>query len=438
MRSSAICMVEFYQAALPEKIARFLVSITLMLSIVFPTAFTVIKMGMLFVTFLMIFSIALKRRLIMAGGLYFFSLLYGAIGFTWSMYGEMMGNPGAMSALTVMVIYPVLIPFLSSLYRQEHSLSLYRIFLACAWIIAVIDLMYVIVTPIYPGNALQNILEFLYEDWAVVDNADTYIKFTLPNVSSVIFLLPFFLSVLFFSESKKGIVGILIVVLLLLGVAMLSGRRALLLTMLLGPAIAFLITLNAARNNVKSKSRRRLWMLIITTLALLFLTYLSVKVNGLEYYFDLVNSIFDFTSNQSNLERVYQFDALMRGIVDAPLFGHGAGAVADYIRSDEMPWAYELFFLSIVFQYGIFGFLLYASGVAFICWHLISSIKKKGRSSFEFYFLSGFIAFIAATASNPYLGKFDYMWVLFIPYAIINLKLISVKKFDPVGFSRAY
>jgi O-Antigen ligase len=336
------------------------------------------------------------------------------------------------------VLYPLLIPFISSLYRQEHSLSIYRILLACAWIIAVIDLLYVIVTPMYPGNALQRILKFLYEDWAVVDDADTYIKFTLPNVSSVIFLLPFFLSVLFFRESRKGIVNILVVVLLLFSVAMLSGRRALLLTMLLGPAIAFLITLNASRNNVRPKNSRRPWMLLITVLALSFLTYISVKVNGLEYYFDLVSSVFDFTSNQSNLERVYQFDALMRGIVEAPLFGHGAGAVADYLRSDEMPWAYELFFLSIIFQYGIFGFLLYALGVAFICLHLISSVKNKGRSSFEFYFLSGFIAFMAATASNPYLGKFDYMWVLFIPYAIINLKFVSTKKMESAGIFRAY
>lgn len=428
MRSSTIKVVYFDRCMLPEKIARFLVSAVLMLSIIFPTTFSPIKIGLIFIAFLLILAVAFTNRLFMSMSLYFFSMIYVIIGISWSLYGVLVGNPGAIRTLTVMVFYPLLIPFFSSLYRQEHSSSLYKIFLLCAWIIAVVDLVYVASSIVYPGNLLQIFFESLYGDLAVVDDSATYIKFTLPNISSIIFILPFFLSVLFFSESRKEKVYILIVVILLLAVAILSGRRGLLLSMVLGPAIAFLTTLSAARNIVKPKIGRHLWMLLFATLSISIFAYFFVNVVGMEYFFNLVNSIFDFTSNQSNLERAAQFYALMQGIIDAPLFGHGAGAVADYIRSDEMPWAYELFYLSIVFQYGFFGFLLYASGVAFICWHLISSIKKKGRSSFEFYFLSGFIAFILATASNPYLAKFDYMWVLFIPYAIINSKLLSINK----------
>jgi hypothetical protein len=115
----------------------------------------------------------------------------------------------------------------------------------------------------------------------------------------------------------------------------------------------------------------------------------------------------------------------MRGIVGAPLFGSGAGAAADYVRSFDTPWAYELTYVSFVFQYGFFGFLIYASGIIYLVRQLILLINRNGRSSFEFYFLSGFIGFMLANATNPYLSSFDCMWIIFIPYAIINIKLIS-------------
>jgi hypothetical protein len=437
MRTDHILSADFDETWSPETAARFLLSVVLVLSIVLPTVFQPMKAVLLLVILALVLRGMLANQLQLSVGLYCFSLLYALLGLAWSVYGEIVGAPGAMAVLTVMLLYPLLVPLFTLLYRQEHNQSLFRIFLLCAWIIGVGDLLFVVTGSLYPGNLLQIALEALYGDWAVVDNAQDYLKFTLPNVSSVIFLLPFFLTALVFSESRKGKLGIFVAVLLLIIVAILSGRRALLLSTLLGPAIAVMGTLGSGRDHVGRKVGRW-WMWGCAALVAFGLTYVAVEIVGVEYYLSLLGSIFDFKENASNLERVYQFDALMRGIVDAPALGQGAGAVADYVRSDETPWAYELFYVAFVFQYGIVGFLLYACGVAYLCWSLISIIRRVGRASFEFYFLSGFIAFILATGSNPYLSKFDYMWILFVPYAIVNLKLVSANNTGSLGFHNAH
>ena len=39
--------------------------------------------------------------------------------------------------------------------------------------------------------------------------------------------------------------------------------------------------------------------------------------------------------------------------------------------------------------------------------------------------VSGMIALLTANITNPYLGKFDYFWVIFLPLGYVNL--ISLK-----------
>ncbi|APO80680.1 hypothetical protein BL240_03900 [Pseudomonas putida] len=96
-----------------------------------------------------------------------------------------------------------------------------------------------------------------------------------------------------------------------------------------------------------------------------------------------------------------------------------------------MPWAYELFYVSLIFQYGIFGFVIYGLGVVALIVFLAQQVRRKGRDSFEFCFLSGLVSFLLATATNPYLAKFDYMWVLFIPVALMNYHLVKIAQKVP-------
>jgi len=42
--------------------------------------------------------------------------------------------------------------------------------------------------------------------------------------------------------------------------------------------------------------------------------------------------------------------------------------------------------------------------------------------------LAGTSCFLIANATNPYLAKFDYIWVIFLPVALINIWLLDSKQ----------
>jgi hypothetical protein len=406
--------------------ARLLVIILLAISIIFPGGLIPVKVGVFLLILVIVVISMITGRVSLSLNLYLLSLFYALVGLAWSFYGELLGNPGAMKVMTVMVAYPILFPLFSPLYREEDNSSLYRLFLICAWIIVAIDLVYVLNYFNSIGNTLHTILTSIYGDVKTdVQFADNNVSIQLMNVNSIIFLLPFFLSYLFFSKSRGGKVYIYILVLLMITTGLLANRRAVLLTAILGPVIAFFITTNSPQDQGKLKGSR--WWIVSFTIALVIWIFYSVHSSVLKYYIDLTISTFNFTDDYSNGIRVSQFHSLLDGIYDAPFWGHGAGAVAGVIRSVQTPWTYELTYVAFIFHYGIICFVIYAFGIVFLCRQLISSIKKNGRSSFEFYFLSGFISFMLANATNPYLESFDFMWVLFIPYAIVNRRLLQRK-----------
>jgi O-antigen ligase len=357
------------------------------------------------------------------------TLVYVTLGLVFASYGTIRSNPGAISTLTVMVAYPLLFPILTLNYEFDDGKRLFRIFLISSCLIIGLNGAYIISYLLYPGNFFESFVQDLYFDNAVVDSNEDYFKFTIPNISSVGFLLPFVLSAFLNEERTKDRIMLCIILFFLLMLSILSGRRALMLAAFSGPIIAA-IAHHIFRNKSSPKGNR-----ITFGLAFIILTIFA-SIVALSAYFDLIDfyleqaaSIFDFDSNASNIERSAQFRVLVDAIAQAPLFGYGAGAAANFTRSTEQPWAYELSYLALVFQYGVVGFLIYLSGVIFLLFNLLKISLDRGRASFEYYFLSGSISFFIINGTNPYLAKFDYMWIIFIPLAIA-----SFRQHGPRGF----
>lgn len=337
------------------------------------------------------------------------SIFFSFVGIIWVVYGLSLNNPGALSMLTVMVLYPLLFCFFCGFYYHEASLSLLRLFIFAGWTLFVIDIM-VVIDYVYLNFGFYQVMVNIFGDNSVVvDNATRYFKFTIPNITSLIFILPFLISSLIFGKVYKSRFALL---LLLILVAIMSGRRALLVTMIIAPIISVIITSGVWERRVAWKI-----LSVFTLFISVIVVFYSIHP---DYFVEMVSNIFNFSDNKSNLERKYQFDALIDGFMLHPIFGNGAGAVASYIRSDMQPWAYELSYIAFLFQFGILGILSYFIGFVFIITFLIKQVKVKGRDSFEFFYLAGFLSFIMANASNPYLMKFDYMWVIFIPLALYN------------------
>lgn len=394
-----------------------ILAVLLFSSLVFPTALVNLKLGLLSLYFIFFFlNFGVKR--VFRKSVILASLTYSIIGLIWSIYGVVAGNPGALQVLSVMFIYPILFTVLGGAYRGQSD-KLHIIFIASGVVILILDGAYLFGEVYFTGNLLTDFLKEMYRDNAVVDNASSYFKFTLPNVASLLFLLPYLFSSYLFGNGGKA----KFVLLSLLSVlALLSGRRALLLFSFVGPITAYCITCGAPAISRKSYFRIIVLSVVLLLFAIIFSSYWP------EHVAQLFMSMLDFTSNNSNQERNLQFQSLIHGFLQSPILGNGAGAVASYLRSEEIPWAYELLYVALLFQYGLIGFSLYFFGIFSIVIFLVYRVRMLGRNSFEFYYLSGFISFVLASSTNPYLSKFDYMWVIFIPVALYNFYLQGFRK----------
>ncbi|MHA0873440.1 O-antigen ligase family protein [Enterobacter pasteurii] len=382
----------------------------LFLSLILPTSLSLIKFALL-LSILLLYFIKTGGFLTIAKQNVLLTVLFTIVGAVWVLYGALRGNPGAVSMSTVLIIYPVLFGILSGLYREQLNEKLYKLFVYAAWVLSLIILL-ILIDYLWIHVGIYNIATLIYDkDSVVIDNSGGYFKFTVPNISSLIFLIPFLISAIFFRKTPARYYVLFVI---LCVIAILSGRRALLLTMFMAPMISVLLTSDKRSNN---KYFSRLLIAALLACVAIYVFYMVYP----DYFIDRVANIFNFDSNESNLERKYQFDALMAGFFEHPLIGNGAGAAASYLRSDTQPWAYELSYVAFLFQFGILGFFIYLSGVLYLFFTLIKRVKLVGRNSFEFCYLSGFISFMIANATNPYLLKFDYMWVIFIPLGLSNL-----------------
>lgn len=403
-----------------------ILSLLMVLSLVFPTIFITFKISLLVV--LVSIIMIKKDKFTYDFETLFITLIFVTIGWLWSLYGLFLDNPGAISVITVMGIYPLLFLIMSFYINFQNIISLRKV-------LVLITIFIILFQVVFLLSAIQILPQFLYEVIKSINNiedgfsySDGFLFFSLPNVSSFIFIIPFFATYLLVSKKIDKIYLFIFISTLLL--ILLTGRRAFFLSFTV--SIFYLLMLSFyLRYYISNSSIKKLTKYSLLMFLVLFILVSLTNIN-LEIYFEKVYSIFDFNNNESNLERVYQFNALYEGISNSPFFGNGAGAVAGYIRSYDQPWAYELSYVALIFQYGMFGFTLYLFGIIYIFYGLIQICKDSAVSieikEFILAFMTGMISFLVANATNPYLMKFDYMWVIFIPVMIINAYKIEKRK----------
>lgn len=418
-------------ASAPLRFARLLFGLLLLLSISLPTMVQPIKMVLLG-AILVLLAVApetwFSRSTPAQFTLDLTALAFAMVGLAWSIAGMLKGNPGAMPSLTVMTIYPCVAVALWRLARPGDWPHIGRILVWSTVAALVTQALFVMsFFQLDGGRIFDWFIAALDETSAVVDTRDGQFVFTLPSISSLLFMCPWLCVAA--ALGKRWRVPLLLLAVLSLGALLLSGRRAAVVAIAAGLAAAWLLYLSVPRHGgVRSKAGVGLVWLIAVFAAVLA----GLLTSGLitpELLVERVASIFDFSTNESNLERRLQFEALVQGIAESPVFGQGLGAAASYSRSTEQPWAYELTYVALVFQFGFFGFSVYALGVAYLFWQLIRLARRVDLPARDrlaiFCFSAGLVAFLTANATNPYLGKFDYMWTLFVPLGMLRLALAS-------------
>jgi len=397
------------------------------LSIVFPTVLQPLKMillAIITVSLLLSPETWTTRSSYAQIALDLLAIAFTCIGLIWGILGVLRGNPGAVPMLPVHALYPVLFMFLCRLARPGDLYLLSKVlWVAAALTVAEQALFLGSFFGLDGGIVFQKLVEAFNENTAAVDVGDDYVLFTLPTVSSLLFLAPWLCVYAILGEKGRTSSGLLL--LLVIGILILSGRRVFLLAFAVGVAFAFL----AARPLIQGRGRLGgiLSRLVLLTVAISLFVSLGFvfELFNFDLLRDRVMSTFDFEIYESNIVRRLQSDALLGAIGERPAFGSGLGAVASYVRSDEQPWAYELSYVALAFQFGLVGFALYACGVSFLFVQLgrLASrpqLQKSERIS-AVCFVAGLAAFILANATNPYLAKFDYMWIIFVPLAFVRL-----------------
>lgn len=255
------------------------------------------------------------------------------------------------------------------------------------------------------------------------------VGFTTPSLATLIYALPFLLAIIMLPKEVIHLktwwlifvwIGFLSTIIIMV----MSGRRAFWLSAALSPFIIIIISiLCRVKVNLKNNfiGLGLILLLVIGTLVFLDVTFDDI-------WTDFVSG-FDFSNYKKEdvFTRKLQFDALLHGWMNSPIIGagHGAGAI-EFIRNPEAPFDYELSYMSLLFHTGLLGFLIYSSSVIWLFFRSVKLVRKLPcAAEMLIPTLTGLACFLIANTSNPYLEKFDYLWTLFLPVAILNAYLMN-------------
>ena len=368
--------------------------------------------------------------------------MYVTIGIGFIALGSQNGATQAYRLSTVYVLWPILFTSFLAVIDDHVLKRLDTVMVASTVAVSAYALVYVLVEAgLAPG--------WLFVDFNQQQRLGTYAGFTqlnLASLSSLLFLLPYQLAYLVTGATKSRArrVGGWIALGLGLIVAAASLRRALIAVVVLSPVIILVFVLFLPRERLVASARALAGVTVAICTVTLIATLLTMSSIGFRpdnwlrdfaAGFDLTTTSAPTPDSLSSAPaaqdlpgpqaRTSQFSALVSGWLENPIFGAGHGTSVRVIRSNEQPYAYELSYLALLFHTGLVGFLLYASGVIWIFYNgvrLIQSGDELAKRGLPVYV--GTACFLIANATNPYLEKFDYMWVIFLPLAFINVRLL--------------
>jgi hypothetical protein len=357
-------------------------------------------------------------------------LFWGFLTITASMIfiyiGVINNTPGALRVSTVYVLWPmVYIFFMGIVNRPERLFSFLKVIVVSA---IVVSMMAIILVADGVFGLNLDMLSFFDMQGAGLGLYDGIIEYRLFNMSTAIYALPFLLGVLFIFPALPPFKGYWrtlawIAVALSIVVLLISGRRAFILVALLSPFVVYGLLLMA---NIRVYVLK--WMLVGSIVGVALMVVIIPIINlDFSLLWENFISAFNYENDTSSVSvRKGQFIALIDGWINAPILGAGHGAAAEgVVRNHSQAWAYELSYVALLFQTGLVGILVYSSAIVWIFIKGISVMRRIPESAGLLVpTLSGLFCFLIVNATNPYLGSFDYLWVIFLPVAILNAYIL--------------
>jgi hypothetical protein len=348
--------------------------------------------------------------------LYFYLVLFAA-GVIWVLVGYL--NPatystGVFDALRLYCLWSAAFFLLYNILRSMPFLNSLHLALVLAGMTISAINFFGLADQFFGWGLVSLDLRFELDQFIAI--YDGYIQITSQNIGPLFLIVPYLIAVQSRADAKRSGAGLTWVSLALsVGLAVASGRRALLLLLALTPVIVLaMAVLTGSLDRLKDWARR---LFIGYTVALLVGAAVVVVLPDVIPEVEYVDRLQQAFSAED--ERTIQKPYLIEAFQAAPLIGSGFGAAASYLRSEDRPWAgYELTYYQMLFNIGLAGMTLMVLLFATYLAYAFRNLRKfADESAIPFALLTGIVCLLIGAYSNRYLGSFDLLFFVgILPY----------------------
>lgn len=415
-----------------DRFIRGIAYILLFLMLAFPMELPLLYVKAFLFAILVYFAtlgIIIKGKIALHQNTLMLALFMISIGLFFSLKGCFADTPGALKQMQVYALWPLIYIVLIAESKDSTLLKGFQ------WTLIVVTIfisLYGISNTLSQLGIIPyhfTIDLFQNESNTAYGFYDGFIEILVPGLNTVPFLLPFCFAAIVCWLPDMGCNSIKRIILwiafiLIIALSIISGRKAIWVILALSPILTLLLLMFKC----KEEKRRAKAMFVKSFFSLSFALVLIYILLNIIYEFNIINlskyfiSGFDFSDVE--LARREQFSALLKGWLDNFLLGSGLGASAEVygsLRSSDMPWAYELYYLALLFQVGLIGFLIYSASIIWIYYMSLKIIRYDSiYGNVLLPFVAGMSGMLIAGATNPYFARFDGLWFLFLPIAVIN------------------
>ena len=388
--------------------------------ILFPASMYLIKIALLgiIIVLKLFYTQTINKTLFKGNGVIFWYLIFVTANVFYICYGECRGNQALRFYFPIDVIWLSLYFLLFAMMDSEEYICVLNTIIFSVKLVFFIGIIAFILFNVTDTRELLNFK-------AAMRPGYPFLAISGGSITNVIFIG----SVILLSCLEKREKPYVFIIELLFIIA--TSRRSLMLNVLIIFVLYIFLNICLVKEKKELTSINKLLkLLLIMVLAIVIGLILFDKFSEdfdlgdfLKFFknaFKLQQS-FEKNIDNSSFERGKQAVALYNGWLDHMLLGSGTAANAEIVRSD-VPGAYELTYLAVLFQRGIIGMILYVFQFAFIFVYMIVYAKKYDKvRKFLLIYISSFLCFLIANGTNPYLQAFDFLWVLFIPLTSIRL-----------------
>ena len=381
---------------------------------------------------MIIINILVRGKLSLHRAVFLWTLLIVLTGTTSFLIGVINNTPGALYVAHFYILWPLVFILLVAGITDKNTINgLIKVLVFSTIAISLYSLFYILNSAGYlPGKLYAGIID----QGQRIGFHEGYVHYVSASIYTLIFSVPFLLSTLMIWHKDLHMpvfrFWLWMAVGLGLTVTLLSGRRSLWLVVALSPIITIIFCKMSAVKYYYFKKICRLFLCFILLIFILFIFLQVVFKIDFLLMFRRFTDGFQFNLDAGAILRREQFFALLQGWMDNPLLGAGLGAGVESSVRSAQTWQYELFYMSLLFQTGVIGFTIYLASVVWIYWMGFKMIRSGERLGLHMCpILVGTSCFLAASATNPYLGTFCGIWPIFFPIALINVWLLTRKKY---------